>query len=122
MPRSISAPSNTYDAGTYTFTVNNISRNDTDKLRLTMTVEDWPQEVNPLFTASIIWDTGDGIIIPVAGRQINKDGTPKSQIRIEVDVPQLANGKAAVKSAEAKFELSAPITTAVKFEALRSDE
>jgi hypothetical protein len=120
MARTFSRPSQAYpgDRTFGPFSLDGITRADTDALVATFTVEGWPQDVDPLLVVRVRWDNGAGGDFAIPGRQVNKDGTPRSLVTLQVDVPQKADGKAAVSGGTIEIDTKAPLTTAVTFEAV----
>jgi hypothetical protein len=119
MARTFSRPSTFYQPGVYgPFSLDSITNANTDALVATFTVEGWPQDVDPLLVVQVRWDSGAGGDFAIAGRQVNRDGTPRSLVTLRVDVPQRANGKAAVAGGSITVEAKAALTTAITFSAV----
>lgn len=120
MPRRLSVPSQVYEAGTYgPLSVDSFTNANTEKLVLTLTCEGWPQDADPLLTVMLLWDTGHGVRVPIPGRQVNKDGSPKTSVHVEVDVPRVAGGKKGkVAGGAVTVDAHAALRTAVTLEAV----
>lgn len=124
MPRTLSVASRLYEPGVYgPFSVDKFTNVNTDALRSTFTVENWPHEIDPLFRVTMKWDNGDSATAHVSGRQLEKDGSQKASISFTFNVRKIPNngsnnGKAKVEGGEIELEAFHPFRTAITFGAI----
>jgi hypothetical protein len=145
MPRTISQASRNYAAGTYgPFSVNNFTKNDTERLTLTLSVENWP-DVPEAVRATIMFfdpnhkvvtyapDPVTGELVPTTttvrvqvgggiftwpGRPIGWDGSVLTRVDAQVQVPRVGDAKATVAEGEVTLEALVSIRTAVTVAAI----
>ena len=146
MPRKFSQRSRLYGAGVYgPFNVDNFTRNDTEKLVMTLTVEDWPDVPLAVRASIMFWDpdhevtipgppdpvTGDptyevvkeplqvgGGIFTWPGRPTGWDGALMAEVTAEVQVPRIGGEKARVAQGQVTMEAVVPVRSAVTLEAV----
>lgn len=113
MPRSRTIQSRNYAAGDYgPFPVDGFTRADTDWLVVEFTVEDWPEHP-ALITGELRWDTGDGADFSIKSPVRDRFGNALPVARVKVEVPQTADGKAAVTSGTLALRAALPLRTAI---------
>lgn len=116
MPRGNSVPSRNYSPGVYgPFSVDGFTEADTTKLRVTMTAEAWP-DVPKVADVTLTWGNGTGASFGIAGRSLNRDGTLRSTVVLEVDVPRDAGGQ--VSSGTASMTVHSSFRTAITIQAI----
>jgi len=123
MPRTINIPSTEYQPGTYgPFTVNGFNSNNTDRLRITFTRENWPgTNEDDVLAASMIWNSGGGTAFTLPGGVLlDKNGVEMLVSYVQVSVPETAatNGKKPVNSAVATMIVNQTLRTAITIEAI----
>ena len=121
MARTFSAPLQTYQPGVYgPYSVNQLTNANTDRLEVRMTIgPDWPKDPNQaVVRIDALWDTGGGASWTFNGDLKNQDQTPRTEILVWVQVPVEGDGAGGVQKGQVgggnvRFEVFAPITTAV---------
>lgn len=87
MARTFSRNSQVYPAGTYgPFSIDSFTRDDTDRIELEMTVENWP-DVPVVAVITITSDIGKRMTINVPGRPKNRDGSDATVFRPVMGIP-----------------------------------
>jgi hypothetical protein len=122
MARSLSRASRNYAAGTYEFLLDGFTKNDTDALEWTFTVEGWDPAVDPILTITGQWSDGTAFGATYPGAPLNRDGTPATIVGGSCTVPRVTDengtGKVDVASGTVSVTLHADLRTAVTLEAI----
>ena len=127
MARVFSRTSRNYQAGTYgPFAIDSFTQNDSTGVRLTLTVENWPN-VPVLGVLTLTMDNGAQATINIPGRPKNRDGTDKTVFAPELGIPEdgtFIDGvkqpavKRATTNGSVTVELFQSARTAITFEAI----
>ena len=127
MARTFSRNSQVYPAGSYgPFSIDAFTRDDTERIRLTMTVEGWP-DVPVVAVITMTSDAGQRMVINVPGRPKNRDGSdatvfsPSMAIRRLVSFDEqgqvVSQSKVQTTHAQIEVELLVSLRTAIELRA-----
>lgn len=120
MARTFRRNSREYTPGTYgPFSLDSFTQNDTDRIVLTLTRENWPQQ-DGIARISITYQTGEGCIFDVSGiPPVYPDGSSPTTFKVSCNVPKITDGvKQTVASATATMEVFQTLRTAIDVEAV----
>jgi hypothetical protein len=127
MARTFSRAAQNYAPGVYgPFAINGFTRNDTDAIEVTFTVENWPAPTSPglpVLRATIMWDDGSGAVATWGRAPIGRNGLPLGAVALRSYIQKVGVDRSVVGNGEVTAEViniapAARLRTAVTLQAI----